>query len=50
MQVGNYAIQFLWGDAHYTGIYPYPFLRKECTCIACNQARAAEAADRPNQG
>ncbi len=50
MQVGNYAIQFLWGDAHYTGIYPYPFLRKECTCIACNQARAAEAADRPNRG
>lgn len=43
MQIGNYAIQFLWGDAHYTGIYPYPFLRAECTCIACNQARAGEA-------
>jgi len=40
MQVGNYAIQFLWSDTHYTGIYPYPFLRAQCTCIACNQARA----------
>ncbi len=27
MQVGNYAIQFLWSDAHYTGIYTYRFLR-----------------------
>ena len=42
MQVGNYAIQFLWSDAHYTGIYTYRFLRSHCTCIACNQARAAE--------
>ena len=27
MPVGNYAIQFLWSDAHYTGIYTYRFLR-----------------------
>ena len=41
MQVGNYALQFLWSDTHYTGIYPYLFLLGECTCIPCNQARAA---------
>ena len=40
MQVGNYALQFLWSDAHYTGIYTYRFLRSLCTCIACNAARA----------
>ena len=27
MTIGNYAIQFLWSDAHYTGIYTYRFLR-----------------------
>ena len=31
MQVGNYAVQFLWSDAHYTGIYPYKFLRSIST-------------------
>ena len=30
MQVGNYAIQFLWSDAHYTGIYTYRYLRYLC--------------------
>jgi len=25
--VGNYAVQFTWGDAHGTGIYTYAFLR-----------------------
>ncbi len=39
MPVGNYAVQFLWSDAHYTGLYPFRFLRSVCTCIACNQAR-----------
>ena len=40
MQVGNYALQFLWSDAHYTGIYTYRFLRSACTCIPCNAGRA----------
>lgn len=40
MQVGNYALQFLWSDTHYTGIYTYRFLRSVCACIACNEARA----------
>ena len=42
MQVGSYALQFLWSDTHYTGIYTFQFLRSICTCIPCNQARAAE--------
>ena len=27
MPIGNYALQFLWSDAHYTGIYTFTFLR-----------------------
>ena len=41
MQVGNYALQFLWSDAHYTGIYPYRFLISHCACIPCSEKRAA---------
>ncbi len=40
MTVGNYAVQLLWSDTHYTGIYTYRFLRSVCACIACNEARA----------
>ncbi len=42
MAVGQYALQFLWSDAHYTGIYTYRALRAACTCIACNEARAKQ--------
>ena len=27
MPVGRYALQFLWSDGHYTGIYPFDMLR-----------------------
>ena len=27
MQIGRYAIRFLWSDLHDTGIYPYVVLR-----------------------
>ena len=40
MPVGNYGMQFLWSDAHYTGIYTFVFLRQVCTCIACGEERA----------
>jgi DUF971 family protein len=30
MAIGSYALQFLWSDAHYTGIYPYTLLRELC--------------------
>ena len=47
MPVGNYALQFLWSDAHYTGIYTFTFLRSICACISCNEARARENCLRP---
>lgn len=28
LPVGNYGVQFLWSDAHYTGIYTYRALRE----------------------
>ena len=39
MQVGNYALQFLWSDAHYTGIYPFDTLRTLCPCDECKANR-----------
>ena len=33
--VGRYALQFLWSDVHYTGIYPYRVLREICPCPQC---------------
>jgi len=35
LMVGRYAVQFLWSDAHYTGIYPFGLLRGLCTCDQC---------------
>ena len=40
MMVGSYAVQFLWSDAHYTGIYTYEILRAACTCPQCDAQRA----------
>jgi len=45
MQVGNYALQFLWSDTHYTGIYTYLFLMSLCPCVAC----AARAEGKPGR-
>ena len=39
LMVGRYAVQFLWSDAHYTGIYPFDVLRGLCTCDECNASR-----------
>jgi DUF971 family protein len=35
LMVGRYAVQFLWSDAHYTGIYPFEMLRRLCRCGQC---------------
>ena len=35
LMVGRYAVQFLWSDAHVTGIYPYKLLRALCQCDEC---------------
>jgi DUF971 family protein len=34
-QVGNYALQFTWGDRHDSGIYTFRYLRSLCQCDAC---------------
>ena len=47
LPVGNYGVQFLWSDTHYTGIYTYKVLRAACTCIICNNARAEAVQEAP---
>ena len=39
--VGQYAVQILWSDAHFTGIYPFDLLRKLCKCDECESSRTA---------
>ncbi len=43
MMVGNYAVEFLWSDTHYTGIYTYEVLRGLCSCMECAARRESEA-------
>ena len=38
LMVGKYAVQFLWSDAHYTGIFPFEMLRSLCQCGECATA------------
>jgi DUF971 family protein len=33
--VGSYALQFIWGDGHSTGIYSWDWLRAACPCEEC---------------
>ena len=35
LMVGRYAVQFLWSDEHFTGIYPFELLRDLCQCGDC---------------
>ncbi len=37
LQIGRYAIQFLWSDLHETGIYPFDYLRDICQCPQCRE-------------
>jgi DUF971 family protein len=39
-QVGNYALQFTWGDLHGSGIYTFRYLRSLCQCDACKPSFA----------
>jgi DUF971 family protein len=34
--VGNYAMQFRWGDGHGEGIYTWETLRSLCECPECS--------------
>jgi DUF971 family protein len=38
VQVGNYALQFIWGDSHEAGIYRFDYLRSLCQCAECKPA------------
>ena len=40
--VGNYAIQFVWGDGHSFGIYSWEMLRKMCPCALCRGGTESE--------
>ena len=42
IDVGRYAIQILWSDGHYTGIYPFVTLRGLCPCESCEGERARQ--------
>lgn len=42
MTVGQYAVQFLWSDAHYTGIYTYRYLRAIANSIECGEVRSSQ--------
>ena len=37
-RLGNYALNFEWGDSHSEGIFAYDFLRALCPCGACGTA------------
>ncbi|MFQ5933206.1 MAG: DUF971 domain-containing protein [Dehalococcoidia bacterium] len=40
IEVGRYAIQILWSDAHETGIYSFELLKSLCSCERCVAERA----------
>lgn len=37
--VGNYAMQFRWGDGHGEGMYTWETLRALCECPVCSARR-----------
>ncbi len=43
-QVGNYALNLIWGDGHAHGIYNWDYLREICPCPECTARREAQAA------
>jgi DUF971 family protein len=34
-EMGNYAVQIVWGDGHDSGIYRWESLREMCPCEEC---------------
>jgi len=36
-QIGWYALQFVFGDRHDTGIFSYELLREACVCEKCRE-------------
>lgn len=48
--MGNYAINFVWGDGHKHGIYNWAYLRAICGCQACRAQTQAGAPAQERQG
>ena len=46
IEVGHYAIELLFSDLHYTGIYPFRLLRDLCNCPECELLREAEETEK----
>jgi DUF971 family protein len=44
--VGNYGICFTFSDGHHFGIYPYPYLRQACPCVACRGSSEGDSLER----
>ena len=42
LEIGNYAVEILWSDLHYEGIYPFRVLRKLCQCPECEAGRKTQ--------
>ncbi|MFN3974678.1 MAG: DUF971 domain-containing protein [Dehalococcoidia bacterium] len=42
LEVGRYALQFLFSDGHSTGIYPFRTLREACPCPVCQTHKKEE--------
>ena len=40
IEIGRYAIQILWSDAHETGIYSFDLLMSLCGCDRCLRERS----------
>lgn len=38
-RIGNYALNFSWGDSHTDGIFAYDYLRGLCPCGVCEPIR-----------
>lgn len=38
-RIGNYALNFSWGDSHDEGFFAYDYLRGLCPCGECAPAR-----------
>src|SRR5687768_1535240 len=37
--IGRYAVNFVFGDGHSSGIYSYEYLRQICPCESCSARR-----------
>ncbi len=41
-RIGNYALNFSWGDSHQEGIFAFDYLRGLCPCGTCRMPERYE--------